>query len=65
MSSDGVPFVIDRFQVDGRVVSGDELETELETPGVPVTIIPPGGGAGPRRELMPADLSVVSFPELP
>lgn len=29
LASDGVPYVIDRFFVQGRVVSDDDLESEL------------------------------------
>jgi len=61
LSSDGIPFVIDRFRLDGQVVSADELNSELEHPEVPVTIVTPPG-AGPRRGELPNDLALVSFP---
>lgn len=62
LASDGVPYVIDRFHVQGIAVSEDDLETEMKHPEVPVVLVP-GPRPGMRAREMPADLSVVSFPE--
>lgn len=62
LGSDGVPYVINRFRVQGQVMSADDLESELEHPEIPVTVVP-GPNPGHHGREMPANLSLISFPE--
>lgn len=58
LDADGLPFVVDRFRLDGHVPSLDTLiDTDRE--GTPVPIQP--AGAGPRRGVGFTELGVVSF----
>lgn len=58
LDADGLPFVVDRFRLDGHVPSLDTLiDTDRE--GTPVPIEP--AGAGPRRGVGFTELGVVSF----
>ena len=61
LASDGVPYVIDSFTLKGRVVSSDDLVTQLKTPSVPVEI-QTVEDMGERRDLMPSNLSFIEFP---
>jgi len=61
LASNGVPYVIDRFEVTGRAVSASDLDDELKSPDKPVEIVPVDGAARRTKEL-PADLVVVRFP---
>ncbi|HZS61996.1 MAG TPA: M23 family metallopeptidase [Gemmatimonadaceae bacterium] len=61
LASNGVPYVIDSFEVTGRAVSPSELDDEAAS-GKPVPITPAGGAARRRNEL-PDDLAVVRFGE--
>lgn len=58
LDADGLPFVIDRFRLDGHVPSLDQL-IDTDRDGTPVPIDP--AGAGPRRAVGFTELGVVSF----
>ena len=58
LDSDGLPFVVDRFRLDGHVPSLDQL-IETDRDGTAVPIEP--AGAGPRRGVGFTELGVVSF----
>ena len=62
LASDGVPYVIDQFVVQGTLVSADDLDTELRHPEIPVTVVP-GPRPGRHAREMPANLGLISFPE--
>lgn len=62
LDSDGLPFVIDRFRLSGRVPSlPDLLEPDLAEPPVPPVPIDPSAH-GPVRDRGLTDLDVVTFP---
>jgi hypothetical protein len=61
LDSDGLPFVIDRFRLNGRVPSlPDLLEPDLAKPPVPPVPIDPSA-RGPIRNRGLTDLDVVTF----
>ncbi|HEY8515090.1 MAG TPA: M23 family metallopeptidase [Candidatus Binatia bacterium] len=62
LGSNGVPYVIDAFEVTGRAVSQSSLDEELEKADQQVQVVPVEGEAQRRNEL-PVDLAVVTFPE--
>jgi len=60
LASNGLPYVIDAFEVTGHAVSSDDLETASKTPETPVEVSPE---PKPRRtDELPADLAVIRFP---
>jgi hypothetical protein len=61
LASNGVPYVIDGFEITGRAVSATDLDRELKSPDKPVDIVPVDGPVQRTNEL-PADLVVVRFP---
>ncbi len=60
LASNGVPYVIDSFELKGQVESQDYLDTELKNGGSPVDYRP-AKKAGRHHHEMPANLSVVEF----
>ncbi|WP_216904389.1 M23 family metallopeptidase [Synechococcus sp. CCY 9618] len=60
LASNGLPYVIDRFEVTGRAVSPTDLDAELHTPLKAVQVLPVPGRSL-RRQQLPADLQVVRF----
>jgi hypothetical protein len=60
LASNGLPYVIDRFEVTGQAVSATDLDAELRTPLKPVQVRPVPGPSLRVRQL-PADLQVVRF----
>jgi hypothetical protein len=60
LASNGVPYVIDAFEITGRAVSSSDLNDELKTADKPVTVVHVDGQAKRTNEL-PADLIVVRF----
>ena len=61
LASNGLPYVIDRFEIRGEAVSQDELDSELtKTPSQPVEIRAVAGPAR-RTKQLPADLAVIEF----
>jgi murein DD-endopeptidase MepM/ murein hydrolase activator NlpD len=62
LASNGVPYVIDAFEVTGRAVSTSELEDEIKAAETPVAIAAVEGAAKRSNEL-PAELAVVRFGE--
>jgi len=62
LSSDGVPYLIDSFRLDGTVVSSDDLDAESQHPELPVPVAATSGHVTHRME-MPADLAFVTFPD--
>lgn len=61
LDSDGLPFVLDRFSLNGRVPSlPDLLEPDLAEPPVPPVPIDPSA-RGPIRDRALTDLDVVTF----
>jgi Peptidase family M23 len=61
LASNGLPYVIDRFEVVGQATSADDLDSALKQPLQPIAIAPPHTPAARTNEL-PADLAVVRFP---
>src|SRR5262249_31395188 len=61
LASNGLPYMIDAFDVLGQAISGDDLESASKTPQKPIEISPVTGSLRRNREL-PADLAVVAFP---
>ncbi|MEW6271688.1 MAG: M23 family metallopeptidase [Thermodesulfobacteriota bacterium] len=61
LGSNGVPYVIDAFEVTGRALSASDLDEELKKADQPVELAPAPGEARRTNEL-PADLAVVTFP---
>jgi hypothetical protein len=61
LASNGLPYVIDSFDLVGQAVSGADLDSLLKTPQRPVEVSPETGPPH-RREELPADLAVVRFP---
>lgn len=61
LASNGLPYVIDSFEITGRAVSANDLDEELKSPDRPVEITPVEGPAWRTNEL-PANLVVVRFP---
>lgn len=62
LASNGLPFVFDRYVLDGRVVSQESLQEGAQGP-VPFGI--DRAGAGPRDGTMPLVLDVMSYPPAP
>jgi Peptidase family M23 len=62
LASNGVPYVINAFEVTGRAVSTSDLDDELKKADQPITVEPLGGAAQRSNEL-PADLAIVRFPD--
>jgi len=62
LASNGQPYVIDAFELQGQAVSADDLESQLKKAQEPIEIVPESGPAQRTKEL-PADLTVVRFPE--
>jgi hypothetical protein len=60
LASNGLPYVIDRFEVTGQAVSATDLDAELRTPLKPVQVRPVPGPSLRVRQL-PADLQVLRF----
>jgi murein DD-endopeptidase MepM/ murein hydrolase activator NlpD len=60
LASNGLPYVIDRFEVTGQAVSSSDLDAELRNPLRPVRVRPVPGPSLQRNRL-PADLQVVRF----
>ena len=59
LASDGVPYVIDSFDLKGQTVSNDYLESMLKS-GKPVEVRPVND-PGKRTRAMPADVALVEF----
>lgn len=60
MAGDGIPYVIDSFEVTGEVISEDNMETELKNPDRPVEVqLKPV--AEIKRNMMPGNLFIVTF----
>ena len=59
LASDGVPYVIDSFNVKGQTISTDYLESTLKS-GEPIEVRPVKN-PGKRTREMPADVTVVEF----
>lgn len=62
LAADGVPYVIESFELVGRAVSSDELETEVRLWQEPVRVLP-AAAPRPRAEQLPSSLDIVAFPE--
>lgn len=62
LASSGIPYVIDSFILKELVKSADNLATEFETPHPPLKIIKVDG-IGKRHDEMPANLTVIDFPD--
>jgi murein DD-endopeptidase MepM/ murein hydrolase activator NlpD len=62
LASNGLPYVIDGFELMGRAESSSDLNDELETADKPVKVAPATGQARRTNEL-PADLVMVRFPD--
>jgi hypothetical protein len=62
LAANGLPYVIDRFDVVGRAVSADDLEQQLKTPLEPVEVVAEPAPAR-RIDQLPADLAVIRFPD--
>jgi hypothetical protein len=59
LASNGLPYVIDAFEVTGTAVSSSDLDDELKS-GVVVPVQPVAGSPRRTNEL-PADLAIVTF----
>jgi hypothetical protein len=62
LASNGLPYVIDAFEVTGRAVSSSDLNDELKTADKPLAVVRADGLVKRANEL-PADLAVVRFPD--
>lgn len=62
LASNGVPYGIDTFTVTGRAISSSDLDAELKQADRPVRVERAGAPAK-IRDALPADLSVVTFPD--
>jgi hypothetical protein len=60
LASNGVPYVIDAFEVTGQVVSSSDLNDELKTADKPVTVTPLEG-QGKSTNQLPANLVMMRF----
>jgi hypothetical protein len=60
LASNGLPYVIDRFEVIGQATSADDLDSALKQPSQPIEIAP--RDPSPRTNELPADLAVIRFP---
>jgi len=60
LGADGVPYVFERFTLTGTIDAA-----RWYAPDTPLdatyAVLPPGGGAGPRRDELPLDLAIVDF----
>lgn len=61
LASNGVPYVIEAFEVTGRALSSSDLDDELKKADQPVPLGPAQGDAA-RHDELPADLAIVRFP---
>ena len=61
LASNGLPYVIDRFEVVGQTTSADDLDSALKQPLQPIEITSREASSVQTNEL-PADLAVVRFP---
>jgi Peptidase family M23 len=59
IASNGLPFVIDRFRLDGQIPPLDDALMETINSGQPVPVDPKG--SGPRRRQLPLGREVVDF----
>jgi len=59
LASNGLPYVIDAFEVTGHVVSKDDLETDLKNAEKPLEVTPEANSR--RTNELPADLALVRF----
>ncbi len=60
LASNGVPYVIDSFEITSAIASTDALD-EVENEGEPADTVP-AEGSGAHTDELPLDLSIVTFP---
>jgi murein DD-endopeptidase MepM/ murein hydrolase activator NlpD len=60
LASNGLPYVIDAFEITGRAVSSSDLNDK--TADTPLAVVPADGQVKRTNEL-PANLAVVRFPD--
>jgi murein DD-endopeptidase MepM/ murein hydrolase activator NlpD len=63
LASDGLPYVLSRFDLTGRIPPLDSALEATVNAGAPVPVDPEG--AGPRRRQLPLGRDVVTFPSRP
>ncbi len=61
LASNGLPYVIDSFELRGNVASSSDLNDELEAANEPVSVVPTDGPTH-RTNQLPADRALVDFP---
>jgi Peptidase family M23 len=61
LASNGVPYVIDAFELTGRAVSESDLDDELKNADQPLKT-EPAKGPPQRKDELPANLAIVKFP---